>query len=93
MRAQLLRRLKLLEQQARTSDTEPMEPMKALPPLLLEAWYQQGGRFDEFGRADWSAVGRMRDPQGLTDDRPSADVANGGDTQSEPSSTPALRFD
>ena len=29
----------------------------------------------------WTDVGRMQDRQGLTDDRPSADVANGRDTK------------
>jgi hypothetical protein len=89
MRTQLLRRLRALEQQQRSSDAERMEPMKSLPPWLLEAWLQQGGRFDEFGRADWSAVGRVRDQQGLTE----VDVANARNTKSESSSTPPLRFD
>jgi hypothetical protein len=40
----------------------------------LEA--HQGIPLDVFGRADSAAVRRMRELQGLTDDSPSADVAN-----------------
>lgn len=70
MRAELLRRLKALEQR---SATGAADQLPRLPQWLLKGWEAQGVPMNEFGQPDLAALKRNRSEQ-----RPAADSVPAG---------------